>query len=73
MVAKTFSLGSSFDYTCNVDDLQNSCDFRLGLEHFAEVVKALIWDWNNSSIRLDSAEGIVFSCDMEIGEEVVGG
>jgi hypothetical protein len=39
----------------------------------AEFAKAVIGDWNNSFIGINSAEGIIFSWNVKIGKDVVGG
>ena len=70
LIAKTFAFRSAGNEAGDIDELHSSGDDFVGVIHFGQDVKALVWDGNDADIWLDSSKRIVGGESASIGERI---
>lgn len=71
LISDTFTIRSTADKACDICNRESSWNLGLWLEEVAKEGEAIIWDFNTSNIRVDSAEWIVGSaCKIALRKEV---
>jgi hypothetical protein len=71
-VSKACTFRGSSDEPSDIGNGNGRTDLTLGLVHFHQLVKALVWHVCLGVIRVNCAEREVFSWDREVRQDVKG-
>lgn len=72
VVAQSFAVCCSTDDPCDINNLQDCSNFRLGLKEITKFEKTIVRDRNNCFVRLYSAKWVVLGRHVEVGQHIVG-